>query len=464
MYSLRGILNQNAAMNQHLPGGGALTAGATACELESEDEAPLIIYKNAEGTRKGNEDVIDERGAFFKRWENLLIVKTHQEVLEPWTHEVQLEVPETSILTVTIASKQAGDMMVRLMAAMTGAKFKPEVSVLRETSADVGEITSVFKVEPGRNYLLEIEFTADMYNSHGEQEQCQYYDLAIGINSLKGLAQKLSCTAAGGVNNDLPRLLDELPEKITDQDLDFSMEGIYKLNYPKDFKKASVKSNGVKKNNGSKEMVFTTTIDTRSAFSLRADVVFDLPWSGFSMELVEASGSQDGDAEVLARSGRTYSVANDKEDITYSNSIRNTRVDPAQSGDEDPVYVFMLQEEYATYIFNEVASVSELDNLCLRASLQLKIKRKGQRAAAIPAGARREVVDYRYMMASAKGDGEHMIVPFNIKNIDVSTLYSTDVLDGPALMEQRAFALDVVANGRVVQSYLPVNVEKTANR
>lgn len=73
-------------------------------------------------------------------------------------------------------------------------------------------------------------------------------------------------------------------------------------------------------------------------------------------------------------------------------------------------------------------------------------------------------MDYRYMMASAKGDAEHMIVPFNIKNIDVSTLYSTDLLDGPALMELRAFALDVVANGRVIQSYLPVNVEKTANK
>jgi hypothetical protein len=45
-----------------------LTAGGTSCELKSEDEAPLIIYKSAEGTRKGNEDVIDERGAYFKQW------------------------------------------------------------------------------------------------------------------------------------------------------------------------------------------------------------------------------------------------------------------------------------------------------------------------------------------------------------------------------------------------------------
>ena len=73
-------------------------------------------------------------------------------------------------MTITIASKQADNMIVRLMAAMTGAKFTPSVSVLKETSADVIEITSVFKVEPGRNYLIEIEFTADMYNLHGEEE------------------------------------------------------------------------------------------------------------------------------------------------------------------------------------------------------------------------------------------------------------------------------------------------------
>ena len=73
-------------------------AGATTCELKSEDEAPLIIYKSTEATRKGNEDAIDENGKYFRLWQDLLIIKTHQEVLEPWTHEVQLEVPSTSIL------------------------------------------------------------------------------------------------------------------------------------------------------------------------------------------------------------------------------------------------------------------------------------------------------------------------------------------------------------------------------
>lgn len=90
-------------------------------------------------------------------------------------------------------------------------------------------------------------------------------------------------------------------------------------------------------------MMFTTTIDTPSAFSFRSDVVFDLPWSGFSMSLVEVSGdSQEGDSELIARQTPTASVANDKEDITFTNAIKRTRVDPSQSDDENPKYVFLL--------------------------------------------------------------------------------------------------------------------------
>jgi hypothetical protein len=161
---------------------------------------------------------------------------------------------------------------------------------------------------------------------------------------LKGLAHKLSCTAEGGVINDLPRLIDELPETITDNDLDFSMEGIYKVNYPNDFKRVAFRNNGVKKTNGSKQMMFATTIDTPNAFTFRSNVVFDLPWTGFSMSLVEVSGDAQalGDSELIARQTPTTSVANDKEDITFSNAIKRTRVDPTQSDDENPKYVFLL--------------------------------------------------------------------------------------------------------------------------
>ena len=107
------------------------------------------------------------------------------------------------------------------------------------------ELKSIFKVEPGRTYLIEIEFNADMYNMHGEEDQCVYYDLAIAVNSLTGLAETLSCTH-NEVVRDMPNLVDELPSVIRSNDLDFSMKGLYKLNYPKDFTQLAFKKNGRK--------------------------------------------------------------------------------------------------------------------------------------------------------------------------------------------------------------------------
>ena len=75
----------------------------------------------------------------------------------------------------------------------------------------------------------------------------------------------------------------------------------------------------------------------------------------------------------------------------------------------------------------------------------------------------KKVVDFRYMMNSAKGDRDHMIVPYNIRNIDVSTLYTADLLSGEALMNTRPFKLEFYANDRLIESFLPVNIEKTAN-
>ena len=231
MYSLRGLLNQNAAMNQHLPGSSALMQGASSCELKSEDEAPLIIYKSADVTRKGNEDVIDENGNFFRLWQDLLVVKTHMEVLEPWTHEVQLEVLETSILEVFVQSPQADNMAIKIMGQSTGTKFTPAISTITETATDQKELKNIFKVEPGRAYLIEIEFTGDMYNMHGDADLCVYYDLAISVNSLKSLGEAFSCTK-NDIIKDMPSLVEELPATISQNDLDFSMKGLYKITYP----------------------------------------------------------------------------------------------------------------------------------------------------------------------------------------------------------------------------------------
>jgi len=88
----------HSAMAQHLPGSSNLAKGSTICEIKNSEEAPGQIFASEAKTRKGNEAVVDPEGNFFRYYEDLLIVKSHQEVLEPWTHEILIEVLETSFL------------------------------------------------------------------------------------------------------------------------------------------------------------------------------------------------------------------------------------------------------------------------------------------------------------------------------------------------------------------------------
>ena len=93
MFSFRGLLNMHSAMSEHLPGMEVLRAGSSMCEILNSESAPSQIFAKQSKTRKGNEDVIDRDGNYFKHWPNLLIVRQHNEVLEPWTHEILLDLP-----------------------------------------------------------------------------------------------------------------------------------------------------------------------------------------------------------------------------------------------------------------------------------------------------------------------------------------------------------------------------------
>lgn len=104
----------HSAMSQHLPGMGNLMQDASTCEILNSEEAPGQIFANESKTRKGNEAVIDPEGNFFRYYPDLLIVKSHSEALEPWTHEILLEVQETSFLNVIMKSAEAENMMIKV--------------------------------------------------------------------------------------------------------------------------------------------------------------------------------------------------------------------------------------------------------------------------------------------------------------------------------------------------------------
>ena len=105
-------------------------------------------------------------------------------------------------------------MAVKLVSAGSNVKFTPILSALMETATDMKETKYLFKIDTGRSYIISIEFTGDMYNTHGDEDQCVYYDLAISVNSLQGLANTLSCTRNEFIS-DMTNLMDELPGTIS---------------------------------------------------------------------------------------------------------------------------------------------------------------------------------------------------------------------------------------------------------
>ena len=139
------------------------------CEIKNSEEAPAQIYADESKTRKGNEAVIDPDGNFFRYYPDILIVKNHEEVLEPWTHEILLEVPQTSFLTVLMKTTAADNTMIKLYQKSMGVRIPPALVTLSETNSLINERRALFKLEGGKTYMLELEYSGDLYNEFGEE-------------------------------------------------------------------------------------------------------------------------------------------------------------------------------------------------------------------------------------------------------------------------------------------------------
>lgn len=81
----------------------------------------------------GNEEFINDDGAYFKQLSEVLIVKNYREALQPWTHEIELSVPKKSIFKVVIQAEFAENMSVRVIAASTSKSIDVEFHNLRES-------------------------------------------------------------------------------------------------------------------------------------------------------------------------------------------------------------------------------------------------------------------------------------------------------------------------------------------
>ena len=244
MFSFRGLLNMHSAMSEHLPGMEVLRAGSSMCEILNSESAPSQIFAKQSKTRKGNEDVIDRDGNYFKHWPNLLIVRQHNEVLEPWTHEILLDLPSgTSFVQIIMSLEQANRMVVKIFDKTSGQRVMHALKTSSETNELRSEIKFISKLEGDKSYEIQIEYSGDMYNAFGEEEPCSYFDLTIAINSISHLSNQLSCDTNQEVKN-APSLLTAIPKEIESRDLNFSINGFYKMRYPEDFKELRQQKNG----------------------------------------------------------------------------------------------------------------------------------------------------------------------------------------------------------------------------
>lgn len=165
--------------------------GASQCEMRS-DPPPAVIYSSRESSMGGNEEFVNDNGAYFKQLSDVLIVKNYREVLQPWTHEIELSVPKQSVFKVVIQAEFAENMSVRVIAASSGKSIDVAFHNLRESQTgfevlDVKELTYIFDLNPNTQYFAVIEFYGDMNSGGSVDSNCAYFNLVLSIQSLQYL-------------------------------------------------------------------------------------------------------------------------------------------------------------------------------------------------------------------------------------------------------------------------------------
>ena len=126
-------------------------------------------------------------------------------------------------------------MNAKVYAKGTSTRIPHVLSQRSATNDDRFEAKFIFKLEGNQSYQIQIEYAGDMYNSWGEEEPCSYFDLVLAINSISNLAKTLSCDGNEAVR-DAKNLLTSLPKEIEPSDLNYKINGFYKMRYPEDFK------------------------------------------------------------------------------------------------------------------------------------------------------------------------------------------------------------------------------------
>lgn len=350
---------------------------------------------------------------------------------------------------------------------------KPLTTTLTQTSQDEKELKTVFKLVTGKTYIVQIEYAADAFNKQGKEASCAYFDLIVAINTIKSLQKTLDCGQYEDASN---RLLAEMPERISERDMDFKMRGMYHLRYPEDFKESSQGNS----------LVLPLQINSKDSFNVKASLAYDVHIADFQMSLVEFSGdvsdmsNLDADVEFVARSTPIANLENN-DDETFVRNLKRLNINPAQDQTENVQYLLTIAESQAQIVFDEVVqSTGQTKNLCLPFILEMDIYKKDDRSLGSYMKEIRQnmasdsstgedispnaplILNYKYII-SGRMANENLMVPVSVKRIQVGVLFSEAPKDVGQFRD--AFSLDLVANTQIVTRFKAVNFDfKEANQ
>ena len=122
-------------------------------------------------------------------------------------------------------------MLVKLYNKNEGTSVTKLMKSLSETNEDKHEVKFIFKTEPGIPYEVQIEYSGDVYNEHGEEVPCSYFDMTIAINSMQALGKQLDCDSSYATKQ-ADSLLTSLPKEIDSSKLNYRLNGYFVMRYP----------------------------------------------------------------------------------------------------------------------------------------------------------------------------------------------------------------------------------------
>lgn len=168
--------------------GSTLHAGASKCELKG-DFLPDVIYSSMEQAKGGNEDVILKDGSFIKFYNDVLVDTTYG---QNWMHTLEVEVPQKSILQMTLIGSETKLYRFKLLSQSGIVKKAFHSDTITTAAGDVKEITQAWTVDPFQTYFLQVMHDPSTDNDSSTDE-CKYFDLLMSVASLEFLTQKHQC-------------------------------------------------------------------------------------------------------------------------------------------------------------------------------------------------------------------------------------------------------------------------------